>query len=235
MDNWKKISLFKFQEIEEINCTDEMDKILFTVCKVFGYTEHELNNINPKKAVRLINRVNKIFSSDFKPTPKNWIGKFRVEYNPANLTFGQYVELSFFLQSKNKAGENDAHIRHGHYILASISKCPFKKYSHRQRAEYFLTVPIEIVIGSIMKFLQNFADFNKEYSSLFGLSSETDEEVKQDKFNKRYGWTYSASQVAEYERITLDQAYSLPVRQALGDLAYLKEKASYDEQLLKKK
>jgi len=40
--------------------------------------------------------------------------------------------------------------------------------------------------------------------------------------------------VAEHERITLEQAFDLNVRQALNDLSYLKAKRNYDEQQLKK-
>jgi hypothetical protein len=39
--------------------------------------------------------------------------------------------------------------------------------------------------------------------------------------------------VAEVERITLDQAYELPIMQYLNDLAYLKAKAANDKMLLK--
>jgi len=40
--------------------------------------------------------------------------------------------------------------------------------------------------------------------------------------------------VAEHERITLEEAFDLNVRQALNDLSYLKAKRQYDEQQLKK-
>ena len=79
-------------------------------------------------------------------------------------------------------------------------------------------------------------DFNKLYSNLFGLDPNTHNgDAQADGFNKRYGWIYSASQVAEYERITLDEAYGLPVCQAFNDLAYLKAKSSYEAEQIKRK
>lgn len=241
MSKWNKISLFKFQSIDEINQRDipDIDKTLFAVCQVFNYTETRLDNLadtwlGKRKAARLIQKTADIFSSPFTPKPVKWFGKYKVEYNPANLTFGQYIELSYFLQSP----KGDAHIRNGHYILASICNypCILKRFSgnHPKKAAYFLTQPVENTTGTISVFIENFQAFNKEYSGLFGLSDTTSEEVKQDKFNKRYGWIYSATVLADYEKITLEQAYKLPIRQALNDLMYLKEKAAYDEQLLKK-
>ena len=232
MKGWDKISLFKFQQIEIINAKDieVMDRLLFTTCLVFGYTEYELDNLPIKKVGKMVNKVEAIFNSELNPVPVGRIGKYFLEYDPGKLTFGQYVELSFFFQMPI--------ITAAHYVLASITHTPFQKNkaaNHKLKADYFLSTPIEKVIGSVKKFNENFVSFNNEYKGLFGLADESGgKEVQEDKFNKRYGWTYSASCVAEYERITLDQAYSLPVRQALNDLIYLKEKARYDEIQIKK-
>ena len=40
--------------------------------------------------------------------------------------------------------------------------------------------------------------------------------------------------MAEHERVTLDAAYQLPVRQFLNDLAYIKEFGKYKEDMIKK-
>jgi capsule polysaccharide export protein KpsE/RkpR len=54
------------------------------------------------------------------------------------------------------------------------------------------------------------------------MRKQMERRLRSNKFNKRYGWIYAASQVAEYERITLDQAFALPIRQAFNDLAVFK-------------
>lgn len=56
-------------------------------------------------------------------------------------------------------------------------------------------------------------------------ASDTIEQV----FQRHYGWTYSAVLVAEHERITLDQAFDLPVLQFINDLAYLKMKGKMEK------
>lgn len=232
MSKWKNISLFKFQQIETINASNEYDnlnKVLFSACVVFGMTEHQLDTAGIKRASKVIGKVNRIFSSEFQPITSDRIGKYILQYDVSALTFGQYIELSFFLQGG---------VGKAHYSLASISRTRLGKYKtagHWKRAEYFLSRPAEITIGCLKTLMAGFEKFNKEYKGLFGLDAEAYEtETQHDPFNKRYGWTYSASCVAEYERITLDDAFGLPVRQALNDLAYLKAKVIYEAKERKK-
>jgi hypothetical protein len=225
--NWNKITLFKFQQIDEINSRDvsDLDKLLFTTCVVFDLTEFQLDNKPLKDANKLIGKVKAIFESEFTPLPEKKIGRFKINYDPARLTFGQYIELSFFLQSKP--------IQKAHYLFSSIASPDADK--HRERADYFLTQPISKIIGSLSFFIEKFKDFNNEYKSLFGLDKESGgKEAQGDLFNKRYGWIYAASQVAEYERITLDEAFALPIRRAFNDLAFLKAKSKYDAEQLKR-
>lgn len=226
---WKDITLYKFQQIELKNGEDieEIDKTLFAVCYLFGYTEYELDRLPLKKVHRLIKKVENVFKGELKVKPLKRICKYIIEYRPERLTFGQYVELSFFFTMPP--------VQAAHYIMASISHLPFCKNNsakHKKRADYFQTVSVVDVLGCIQKFTENFAEFNKRFQTLFAEGSEDKTEVKTDPFNIRYGWTYSASCVAEYERITLEQAYQLPVMQALNDLVYLKEKAAYDEKII---
>jgi hypothetical protein len=51
----------------------------------------------------------------------------------------------------------------------------------------------------------------------------------EENFSSRFGWIYNAKQVSEFEMITLDAVYDLPVVQFLNDLAYLKSKKQLDE------
>lgn len=79
------------------------------------------------------------------------------------------------------------------------------------------------------------SQFNDQYKGLFGTADqELDDEPKtsksvEDEFQDNFGWVYNASQVAEFERVTLDEVYDLPVVQFLNDLSYLKQKRQVDE------
>lgn len=237
-NGWENISLFKFQQVDIINATEGMsdiDKTLFSVCAVFDLTEYQLDNMPPNKAAKLISGVNKIFSSEFKTVPQKKIGKWYLNYDVSTMSFGQYIELSFYLTTDPKLKTMNAH-----KVMASISnEYGYKNISdeHEAKAAFFLTQPITKIAGSLAEIIKSFAAFNDRYKALFGLDEVVHgEQARVHPFNKRYGWVYAASQVAEYERISLDQAYALPVTTAMHDLTYLKAKGKYEiEQLQMKK
>lgn len=229
--NWKNISLAKFRQLDEISSRDipELDKVLFSTCVVFNKTEYELDNADPKEVVRLTARMRKIFETPLNEQPLNRIGKYFINYHIQTITFGQYIELAFFLSHKP--------VQNAHYVLATLAHGWMRKNrtrDHRGKADYFLNRPVSEVMGSLKRITENLAAFNEEYKDLFGLDKMVAGDVQEDVFNKRYGWIYSASKVAEYERITLDEAFSLPIRQALNDLTYLKAKDKYEAEQIKK-
>lgn len=225
MYNWNKISLFKYQQLELIQQRniDDFDKVMFSICAVFDKTEYQLDNMKPKVVNKLAALVTKIMQSEIKVKHYDVIGKYNINYDPAKLTFGQYIELSHYLSNNP--------LQNAHKILASVS---ISKEEHSLKAEYFLNQSVIKIIGSIALIIERIKLFNGEYKQLFGIHSE-DDKLDNDPFNKKYGWIYAASQVAEYERITLEQTYALPVRQAFHDLSFLKAKGKYELEQLKKR
>lgn len=229
MKTWDDITLFKFQQIEAYNGDanlSELDKILFSVCSVFNLTEYQLDQAGAIVAGKLAKQVQRIFEKEFQPHPYKRIGKYLISYDPSALSFGQYVELMFFLQ---------APMKNAHYVLASISSSRFRKSDHRTKAAYFLHQPITKITGSLKLFLERFTSFNNEYKGLFGLDEQVHgEQAQHDPFNQRWGWTWSAKVIADHHNITLNQAFEMPIREALGVLALLKAKDKYDADQLKK-
>lgn len=228
--NWKNISLAKFLQLDDIASSSysEMDKVLFSACIVFDKTEYELDNTDPRRVLKLTEKIHTLFETPFNQKAVVKLGRYFLTYDISKITFGQYIELAFFLSNK---------VEHAHYILATMSKTwlrQSKTADHRRKANYFLERPVLEVLGSVEQISKNFIEFNKEYSKLFGVDKEVTGDVGDKEFNKRYGWIYSASQVAEYERITMDEAFALPIRQALNDLVYLKAKARYESEQIKK-
>ena len=88
--------------------------------------------------------------------------------------------------------------------------------------------------------MQSLQRFNKLWPQLFGSGHDEagDEpdggERNVNEFDKYYGWIYSTKQVAEFEGCKLDEAYQLPLMQALNDLVYLKAKSEHDRLMAKK-
>lgn len=77
-------------------------------------------------------------------------------------------------------------------------------------------------------FLSTINEVDRHYPVLFGGHTRQDNEEPDESiervFGKYYGWIYSTSLVADHERISLDQAYELPIYQYLNGLAYCKMK-----------
>ena len=85
-------------------------------------------------------------------------------------------------------------------------------------------------------FLSIINEVDRRYPVLFGGAerpddSEPDQSIERV-FAKHYGWIYSTSLVADLERITLDQAFELPIYQYLNGLAYCKMKEKLERKQL---
>lgn len=228
---WRNISLEQFQFINAINDNhdfDELDKVMHTTLVVFNKTENEAVKMGVVKMRDMSEKTTNLFAKPFSPTKYSRIGYYILNYNIEKLRFGQYIELNYFLQKDP--------IENAHYILASIAHLPLLNNNSKRHEAVrlcFLKKPISKIAGSLAHLIERFSEFNKEYSGLFDINDEG-EVPYSDPFNKNYGWIYSATQVAEHERVTLEEAFDIPVRQALNDLSYLKAKKQYDENQLKK-
>lgn len=231
--NWNSITLGKYQQIDKINSQEQsdIDKVLFSTCVLFDLTEYEMDNAEPKKAIRMMAKMQSIFETPFSPKALTKKGRYIINYDVSRMTFGQYIELAFFLADKTKVTQ------YAHYILATISRQWTRKHTtkdHRKKANYFLNQPVDKVIGCVNRLVESFNEFNTDYKSLFGVDKAVAGDVQDEEFIKLYGWIYSATQVAQHEGITLDAAFALPTRQALNDLAFIKAKGKYEAEQLRK-
>ena len=83
-------------------------------------------------------------------------------------------------------------------------------------------------------FLRSFQELNSRFSSLYGNSEEQDGTGESiDEFQRSFGWVYNAKLVSEFEDISLDNVWKLPVIQFLNDLTYLRLKIEWDANKLK--
>ena len=89
-------------------------------------------------------------------------------------------------------------------------------------------------------FLQGLHNIIEEFESLFsaGVDEPGDDEVRSiggdGGFISAYGWYFNAKQVADFENVTVSQAFELNVIQYLNILSYLKAKSEYDAEQQKK-
>ena len=229
---WKNVTLAQFQQTDQINSRQDLsaiDRVLYSVCVLYDKTEYEVDNEKPERVVNWIEEAKALFESDIAVKAANRIGKYNISYDVSAATFGQYIELAFFI--------NNNPVKHAHFILATMATKWLRKrkeVEHRVKADYFLRQPVTKVFGSVKSIQQSFDDFNKQYSTLFGIDQEVSGNVQNEDFNKHHGWIYSATRVKEHEGITLEETFALPVRRALNALVYIKAKDKYDVQQLRK-
>ena len=225
--SWRKISVEKYQYIHEIGNSDmsEIDKLLYTITFLTNKTEEQINLINIKTYQKLEKQVRERFKNVSGRAYDNYKG-FKFQYDFKKITLGQYIEVQHFLKN--------GHIESLHLIAASI--CTKGQLDHVTRGQLILKLPFLPIVHSVGKFLEQFKAFNDKYKGLFGVSEEGEIQDKPDDndFNNRYGWIYSAKKVAEFEGITLEKAFDLPVIQSFNYLAYLKALGQYEEELAKR-
>lgn len=83
-------------------------------------------------------------------------------------------------------------------------------------------------------FLSSYRGLNEEFPGLF--DSEPDDtdggggSYRKD-FTLNFGWIYSATLVAEMERVSLGEVWELPTVQFLNDLLYIKKRRELDREL----
>ena len=221
---WRNISVEKYQYINEIGNApmDEIDKLLYIITSLTDKTEEQINQINIATYNKLQKQVTDRFTKIEGKAQHRFKG-FRFNYDFKKVTLGQYIEVQHFL----KSGQIEAL----HLIAASITTKG--KLDHINRGEQILKLPFLPVMHSVAYFIEQFQIFNDKYKGLFGMANEESEvdPAANDDFNNRYGWIYSAKKVAEFEGITLEKAFDLPVIQAFNDLAYLKALSQYEVEL----
>jgi hypothetical protein len=206
---------------------EDIDKILYTIVALTNSTENEIDNCHPMIVMRFQRQLKKRFD-ELNQTRKEChkLKGFKFNYDIDNVTFGQYIEIQHFLKQ--------GYMANIHLIAASI--CKKGKMNHKQRGEAILKLPMLPILWNVAKFLETFKEFNDSYKGLFGIENMEEDELKPitNPFNDQYGWIYSAKKVAEFEGITLEKAFDLPVIQAFNDLAYLKAYQSYEAEITKR-
>jgi len=218
----------QYQKVNEVSNAiylDNVDKVAFTVCHLLGYTEQEVDVMPPKKFVKLMNRTVKMVERTGAPLP---FAK-KLNTNARKITLGQFIEINYWLKS--------GVVESVHLIAATM----IHDENHSATADRVLKMNARRVVPYVSEFIESFEALIASYPGLFPPPKEVEpgEEKpmpeKPHPFLEQYGWVFSATQVADFEGVTLSQAYDLPVIQALNAMAYLKSKAAYDEKLAKQK
>ena len=122
---------------------DEVTQIALIVCDLYGYSYDEVNNMEPRKFLKLSKKVERSFVGiDKKPI----YSRVKLNVDAFSITLGQFIEVQHFL----KLGEIDSM----HLVAASIWR---DKRDHKRKAEILLNKNIRYVLKDISAFLLSFA------------------------------------------------------------------------------
>lgn len=204
--------------------SDSVIQMALIICDLYDFTHEEID-LNPKLFLKYSKKVNRVF----KKVEKKYLWEWRLfETEATEITFGQFIEVQYFLQ-------------HGlldnlHFIAASIQKNGSEDF--KQRAERLLNSNVRSVLPYVKEFLESFQQLISSYSGLFEKEEiEEEEELRPAEdvhpFLTQYGWLYSARQVAKDQGKKLDEAFDMPIMEALNTLAYLKSEQSYIKHMSK--
>jgi hypothetical protein len=226
---WDKITVEHYQYINEINESDmeEIDKVLYIITFLAKSTEAVINKID----LRTFNRLQIALKKRMEELAKkgescDHIKGYEFNYDISKVTLGQYIEVQHF------AGQGQ--IENLHLIGASI--CKKGDEDHITRSEGVQKLPVLKVLWNVVRFLEMIKKLNEGYKGLFGIEDLEEDEYKPltNGFNEKYGWIHSAKKVSEFEGITLEKAFDLPIVQALNDLSYLKALQEYEHEINKR-
>lgn len=216
---WNKVTVEKYQQLDHINNLDrdEIEKLALTVCVLWDKTPDEVNDLG-EKFLRYARQVERMF---LMPPAKVW-WPLEMQQDATKINYGQFVEVMFFVKS--------GLVSNLHHIAASLMS---GDTDHHERAQSVLSEPVQSVLQPVQKFMESWEKLLFSYANLFEIEEQLHgierEKEEPHPFLDQYGWIFSATQIADHERIPLDKVWELPVIQALNDLAYLKSKRKYEE------
>jgi hypothetical protein len=211
-----------------IGTDDPVEQVALAVCHVYGLAPDEVDEMKRAEFLRYSNGMARKMQRN---AARPWYYRRIIQTDATKMTLGQFVEVQHWA----KDSEPDSMP----LIAASML---LKRGNHKKDVARILRMDIRRVRQDVGLFMSSFNDLIASYAGLFEEDEipidATEEEVAElmklkqlttHPFIERYGWIYSAKQVAEFEGITLDRAYDLPILQALNALSYLKAKTDYSK------
>lgn len=206
----------KIYDINESADIDAIEKMAWTICFIFGYSEKRVDKMSQRRFSHKMLKAEKHIS---RALAKRLYDR-RPNTDATKITFGQFVEVAHWV----KGGK----IESMHLIYASM----LNTGDHKAAAAAALKMNVRAVLPYVAEFMQSFDKLIGSYKNLFESDSAPDEKPEPPHpFIERFGWIYSATQIAEHNKVSLNDAFRFNVVQALNDLSFLKSKAAYEKHM----
>ena len=210
----------KYQKIYKIieDNEDVIEQCAFICCEIYDKSVDEVNNMNPKKFIKLSDKMAKILN------PKKHLFPIKMTTDATKINLGQFIECQEWLKGDV--------VHSMHKVAASIM---VKRKNHKTDSEKLLNTNVWRIYYNVVLFIESFSDLFKRYKGLFEVDEKNlDEEIKprfkkEPIFMKKFGWIYSAKEVADFHGIKINDAYEMNIIEALNTLSYLKSKTKYEQ------
>lgn len=193
---------------------NDIERIAWCICIVFNKRPEKVNEWGKRKFFF----YSRLLAWKFLRVTNAKRSSLDFVTDATEITLGQFIDSEHFLKTESI-----------HMVAATIWKQDGK---HPDKAARLNNLPARWIVSAVTMFTESYIELLKSYSGLFEITEEVieGEPSEPHPFQSQYGWMYSAKAVAELEGITLEQAYELPIIQALNDLAYLKAYKSYQDE-----
>lgn len=210
------MTLKQYQEAASIYQTKENDieRIAWCICIVFNKRPDKVNEWKKWKFFF----YSRLLAWKFKHVIIERRQRIDIITDASEITLGQFIDAEHFLKQESL-----------HLVAATIWRHDGK---HHEKAKRINELPAKWVVPALTKFTESYMQLLKSYAGLFEITDEVmeGEPSEPHPFQEQYGWVYSTKAVADFEGITLNEAYDLPIIQALNDLAYLKSYKAYQDE-----
>jgi hypothetical protein len=207
------VTVKQFQNIAKIEAMDDISHMALIVCSLYGYSEDYVDNMPPKKALKLFAKVTK----KVQRVEKSFLfGTRKMQVDAFKLTFGQFIEINYWL----KSGEIEAY----HLIAASA----IGSNNHKALADTILHQDVRRILLPVRKLLISYSELLMAYKNLFEIDKADASDEETHPFIEQYGWLFSAKRVGEYLGLNVNDTYKISIVEAFNTLAYLKNLNEYE-------
>lgn len=224
---------------------DWVEQVAYAVCYVYGFEPGQVNDMKKEEFIPFMRGMEKkLRRSGIRPFYRRSL----LIHDATKITYGQFVEVMTWVKmfaTEDGVKKHELAADSIPLIAASILK-KRKPGQHKKNVARLQEMNVRRLLMDVRIFMLSYTELVESYSGLFDKEELTPDASQEeiDEYNKetelnihpfidQYSWQYSAKQIAEYERITVDQAYDLPIMQALNDLAYLKAENDYNKKRFK--
>ena len=213
-------TLFINQKMVSIFCNIEMNKVLaIRYTSIKEITTH-LNSLFEQKP-------------SFIPTFKK--GDFEFGFIPKldDMTFGEYVDLDTTIADWENIHKAMGVLyrpittkRKNQYLIEAYES--FDKYEMKQ-------MPLNIVLGSLVFFLEFKQRINDTYTELFQSGGGESQLTAKANFGRKWGWYSSLYGLCKGDVLQLNNVTKQPIHKCLMFLSFEKDKIETETRMLKSK